>query len=47
LKKQILQKKRKKKIFNIKADIKRYYQRDEFAFMLDKNIKDFFEKKKK
>ena len=40
-------KEEKKKIFNIKADIKRYYQRDEFAFMLDKNIKDFFEKKKK
>ena len=26
---------------NIKGDINRYYERDEFAFMLNKNIKDF------
>ena len=33
--------------YNIKSDINRYYERDEFAFMLNKNIKDFFEKDKK
>ena len=27
---------------SIKTDINRYYERDEFAFMLNKNIKDFF-----
>ena len=31
---------------NIKNDINRYYERDEFAFMLNKNIKEFFEKNK-
>ena len=28
---------------NIKKDIKRYYDRDEFAFVLNKNVKDFIE----
>ena len=32
---------------NIKSDINRYYERDEFAFLLNKNIKEFFEKNKK
>jgi len=31
---------------NIKRDINRYYERDEFAFILNRNIKDFFEIKK-
>jgi hypothetical protein len=32
---------------NIKNDINRYYERDEFAFILNRNIKDFFEIKKR
>ena len=32
---------------NIKVDINRYFERDEFAFMLDKLIKEFFEANKK
>ena len=39
-------KKEKERINDIKTDINSYYKRDEFAFMLDKNIKDFFEESK-
>jgi hypothetical protein len=40
-----LSNKEKERINDIKNDIYRYYERDEFAFMLNKNIKDYFEKK--
>ena len=41
-----LLKNEKERINDIKTDINRYYERDEFAFMLNKNIKDFFEESK-
>jgi hypothetical protein len=41
-----LSKKEKERINDIKTDINRYYERDEFAFLLNKNIKDDFEKNK-
>lgn len=31
---------------NMKKDIERYYKRDEFAFLLNKNIRDYFDKNK-
>ena len=37
---------KKKKKEEIKNDINRYYDRDEFAFMLNKNIKGFFDNNK-
>lgn len=40
-----LSNKEKERINDIKNDINRYYERDEFAFMLNRNIKDYFEKK--
>ena len=39
-------KNKKKKKDDIKSEINSYYERDEFALMLNKNIKDFFEKDK-
>ena len=45
--KKSVHKKNKDDIYsNIKSDINRYYERDEFAFLLNKNIKEFFEKNK-
>ena len=41
-----LSKKEKERINDIKTDINRYYERDEFAFLLNKNIRDYFEKNK-
>jgi hypothetical protein len=41
-----LLKNEKERINVIKTDINRYYERDEFAFMLNKNIKDVFEESK-
>ena len=39
-------KNKKNQKFTIKSDINRYYERDEFAHLLNKNIKDFFQKDK-
>ena len=39
-------KNKKSSKFTIKSDINRYYERDEFAHLLNKNIKDFFQKDK-
>jgi hypothetical protein len=39
----IVDKEKDKYNYNIKADIDRYYKKDEFAFLLNKNIREYFE----